>query len=84
MVGDIIPLRRATSSRNDGRLEQESACLHGGEDLEQQKPQPADEEPEVVSGCCEDSVCGVSRSVSEIISVHPVLGFKMPDDGFDG
>jgi hypothetical protein len=25
MVGDIIPLRRATSSRYDGRLEQESA-----------------------------------------------------------
>jgi hypothetical protein len=25
MVGGIIPLRRATSSRYDGRLEQESA-----------------------------------------------------------
>jgi hypothetical protein len=27
MVGGIIPLRRATSSRYDGRLEQESAKL---------------------------------------------------------
>jgi beta-lactamase class A len=29
MVGGIIPLRRATSSRNDGRLGQESASLSG-------------------------------------------------------
>jgi hypothetical protein len=29
MVGGIIPLRRATSSRYDGRLEQESAISAG-------------------------------------------------------
>jgi hypothetical protein len=30
MVGDIIPLRRATSSRYDGRLGQESARQQTG------------------------------------------------------
>ena len=52
--------------------------------MEQQKPQPADEEAEVVSGCCENGIYGITRSVSEIVSVHPVLGFQMPYDGFDG
>jgi hypothetical protein len=40
MVGGIIPLRRATSSRYDGRLEQESAEgeHHHGRRLRQVKP----------------------------------------------
>jgi len=53
----------------------------GSKHVKQQKPQPAQEEAEVVSGGCEHGVDGIAGTVCKIVSVHPVLCFQMPDDG---
>ena len=50
----------------------------------QQKPQPADEEAEVVSGGGEDGIDGITLAIAEIVAAHPMLGFEMADDGLDG
>ena len=54
------------------------------QESEQQKPEPAEEEAEVVAGRGENGVDGVALAVPEIVAAHAVLGFEMTDDGLDG
>ena len=56
----------------------------GDENLEQQKPEPADQAAEVVADGREDWVGGIAPTVPEIISAHTMLGFEMADHGLDG
>ena len=67
------------SGRIDQRRREE--C---GQDLAQQKPEPADEAAEVVAGGGEDGVGGVAAGEPEIVAAHAVLGLEMADDGLDG
>ena len=57
--------------------------VEGLQNRAQQKPQPADEEPEVISGCSQDGVDGIACTVSEVVASHSVLGFEMSYNGFD-
>ncbi len=52
--------------------------------MKPQKPQPVQEEAEVVSDGGEDGVVGVAGPVGEVASSHSVFSFEMTDDGFDG
>jgi hypothetical protein len=40
--------------------------------------------PEVVAGGGEDGIGGVVLAVPEIVAAHPMFGFEMADDRFDG
>lgn len=55
-----------------------------GQDLLQQKPEPADQAAEVVARGGEDGVVGVAMLEPEIVASHAVLGFEMADHGLDG
>ena len=60
-------------------------CLcERGQDLGQQKPEPEDQEAEVVAGSGEDGVDGVAGLVGEVVSAHAVLGLEVSDDRLDG
>lgn len=63
--------------RNEGVVE-------AGDDCEQQKPEPFEQEAEVVAGRGENGIDGVAGAVGEIVSLHAMIGFEMSDDGFDG
>jgi hypothetical protein len=52
--------------------------------LEPQKPQPVQEEAEVISDGGEDGVIGVACPVGQVASSHSVVGLEMNDDRFDG
>src|SRR5260370_35552855 len=54
-----------------------------GQQFEQQKPQPSDEEAEVVAGGGQKRVDGIALAVAQIVTAHAVLGFEMADDGLD-
>ena len=50
----------------------------------QKKPQPVEEEAEVVSGGGEDGVDGVALGTGEVVAVHAVAVLDVADDGLDG
>src|SRR5579872_22419 len=54
------------------------------QDSEQQKPQPPEQEAEVVSDGGEHGVDGIAAGMGEIIAAHAVILFEVPDDGLDG
>ena len=45
---------------------------------------PLEDDSEVVSHGGEDGIDGISFGVCEVVPVHSVLIFHMPDHGFDG
>jgi len=50
----------------------------------QKKPDPFEDEAEVVTGGGEDGVDSVALGMGEAIAVHAVVIFEMPDDRVDG
>jgi hypothetical protein len=56
----------------------------GGEDRAQQKPQPVEQEAEVVADGREHGVDGIAGTVSEMVAAHAVLGLEMTDHRLDG
>jgi hypothetical protein len=56
----------------------------GYEDRAQQKPQPVEQEAEVVADGGEYGVDGVASAMGKVIAAHAVLGLEMTDHRFDG
>ena len=52
--------------------------------LEPKKPDPFEDEAEVVAGGGEDGVDGVALFVSEVVSLHAVAVLEVSDDRLDG
>lgn len=52
--------------------------------MAQRKSEPPEQQAEVVADGGEDGVDGVAAGMGEVIAVHSVVGFEMPDDGLDG
>ncbi len=52
-------------------------------DLEAKKPDPLEDEAEVVANGGEDRVDGVALVVGEEVAPHTVAVLEMSDDGFD-
>ena len=50
----------------------------------QEKPQPVEEEAEVVAGGSKDGVDGVAAAEGEIVAIHAVLVLDVADDRLDG
>ena len=52
--------------------------------IEPKKPDPFEDEAEVVAGGGEDGVDGIAVAVGEIVAVHAVTVLEVTDDRFDG
>ncbi len=60
-------------------------CAYDGvQDLSAQKPEPEEQESEILPGGGQDGVDGVALAVCEVVSAHSMLGFEVSDDRLDG
>ena len=52
--------------------------------MAEQKLQPMDEPPEVVTGGGQNGIDGVILAVPEIVAAHSMFGLEVADDRLDG
>ncbi len=89
MSFDLVPVAfrrtKESSVKNSGfSLERVETANEMREDLAQKELEPVQEATEVVASSGEDGICCIAAAVPEIVAAHPVFGFEMSDDGFDG